>query len=161
MCSLCLTLCFILAQFGKVSRQRLWMVTLHAGKNNNIKAYTEHTCCIYFSLLCFRPCPPFLYVCVCVSICLSACICVCLVSKWLPCVSLYSVCSCWGAVFVLLTRATECLLGSNTLVTCCTECGSRHCQWGEEVAIAVTCLPFSCCLLSLPHALSLFILEKK
>lgn len=25
-------LCFILAQFGKVSRQRLWIVTLHVGQ---------------------------------------------------------------------------------------------------------------------------------
>lgn len=27
-----LTRCFILVQFGKVSRQRLWIVALHAGK---------------------------------------------------------------------------------------------------------------------------------
>lgn len=31
-CCMCITLCFILAQFGKVSRQRLWIVTLHAEK---------------------------------------------------------------------------------------------------------------------------------
>lgn len=40
-CNLCLTLCFILAQCGKVSRQRLWIVTLHARKKKEQKKTTQ------------------------------------------------------------------------------------------------------------------------
>lgn len=36
-CSQHLTLCFILAQCGRVSRQRLWIVTLHAKENDDKK----------------------------------------------------------------------------------------------------------------------------
>lgn len=39
--NLCLTRCFILAQCGKVSRQRLWIVTLHARKKKRPKKRTK------------------------------------------------------------------------------------------------------------------------
>lgn len=147
----CLTLCFILAQCGKVSRQRLWIVTLHARKKKRPKK--ENTKCpkchyiwgftnITWWVLNF-------------NFCLSKVI----------FFSLYLILNAYedgkGQLTLLLTWAAKCLLGSNTFVACWTECGSWHCQWGEEVTVAITCLSLPCCLLSLSQALSLFILERR